>query len=176
MKTISVVASFLVFAFASASAYDNSAAASAELKKLDFMVGDWAGKVKMFTAGAVASEADSRIKAEFVLDGMYQRFQWDTDVPRKGKTTMLGYVAYDLQSKAYRSWTFDNANSMPLQNKGQLKKTKLVLKSKPFDNGNGLCANRVTFEPKGAKELHVVIEVKQGETWSKWMEGTLIKK
>ena len=137
------------------------------------MVGDWIGKVHIAGANGKQIEAVSRMKAELTLDGTYQKFQWDLDVPGKGKTTMVGYVTFDLKEKAYRSWVFDNSSSLPQQHKGQLKQSSFSMKSKPIEGPKGLSSFRFKFEPKPNKEMHVVVEVQQGEAWSNSIEGML---
>jgi hypothetical protein len=143
-----------------------------ELKKVDFLVGEWGGKDKMFFGGQ-ESESTSKTKGEMVLGGRYIRgvvtYMMAGSPPMEG----MHLLTYDPEKKAYVAWWFDSAAPNVMEMSGNFEGDKLVMVSKPVSvpGMTGEQVFRSSWWKKGDKGLMFSLELKTGDTWSKMIEG-----
>jgi hypothetical protein len=144
-----------------------------ELKKLDFFVGEAAGKGKTYLPGQPPMDWTSTDRGSWVMGGQFLRLE--SKVQYTGGPTMeaLILIGYDPAAKTYRGWTFLSESPVPLESTGAFEGTKLVFTGKPIDLGMGATVLRLTFEPKSKAETSYLMEMKVGNTpFQKFEDGT----
>jgi hypothetical protein len=152
---------------------------SAELRKLDFLIGHWAGKGKLLLPGQASIEWTADDRSSYIRNGRaVQYLRTDSKVTYKGGITREGLtmISWDPSEKLYRSWAFISFTGTPVESTGRWEGGKLVTVSKPYDNGSGAgpALYRVTYEPKPDRSFIHLLETKpvQGGEWTKVEEGT----
>jgi hypothetical protein len=147
-----------------------------ELKRLEFMLGETTGKGKLYLPGGVPVSWDSTEKTAWTNGGVFLRT--DTKINYTGFTSQENtfIFSWDPREKVYRLWAFTPLAAVPMDYTGNFEGNRLVLISKPYDNGlTGPLVYRLTFEQK-EKELQMLAETKMGEMWTKAIEGTYVRR
>lgn len=146
------------------------ASAPPELKELDFIVGEWSGKVK-YTMEGQAMEGAMTWKVE--KDGPFLK---QTSITEMGgmKMTETAYVGWDAKKKKYSCHTFTNFSPIPRVEWGEVKDGKAVFVSEPWDAGmpGGPVVGRGTAVRQGS-DILFTLEFKNGEKWEKVGESLL---
>ena len=97
------------------------------MKKLDFMIGKWAGEAKLLRGGGETLEVVQTEEAQFKLDGLVLLIEGVGRTKSDGKPVLqaLGMVSYDDTSDTYRIRAF---------NDGRFLETEVKL----LDSGKGI--------------------------------------
>jgi hypothetical protein len=149
--------------------------APAELKKLEWMVGDWSSSVKWTMPGM--PEMDSNMSVKIAWDGPFLKATSTMEMQAM-KFTETQYMWWDAGKKKYASHTFTSFAATPRVEYATLDGNKFVSTSEPWDVGmaGGPTTGRTTFTKKSDSEFAFVLEFKNGDAWGKVAEGTFKKK
>lgn len=144
----------------------------AELKKLDWMLGEWTSTVRW--TYLTTTDVAYTVKCEW--DGQFLRVT--SRMEMLGMTmTETAYYGWDASSKRYRGWTFTNFSSDPRIESGTLNENALVMTSEPWNVGIGQpTVSRATLTRKSSTEIHFLLEFKDNDRWTRGAEGTFTKK
>ena len=164
----------LIFAIVSAAVLSGAQEMSPpkELKKLDWLLGNWSGKVK-WTMPGMAGESD--MKLTVTMDGMFQK-QVSIMTMDGQESLETSYVGWDPKKKVYSSWTFTNFAPTPRVEKYVISGNKIVATSQPWEVGmpGGPTSSRATMIRSGNK-FSVSLEFMMGKKWTKVGSGTFTK-
>lgn len=146
---------------------------SAEVKALDWMLGEWSGTVKWTMMG---TETDAQMSWKGEREGLFLKRTTLTEMMGM-KMTEACYSGWDDKKKKYWTHIYTNFAPGPRMEDGELKGDVFVSVSEPWDTGSGSgpTTGRATFTKKGA-DIHYTLEFKEGEKWEKVAEGTFKKK
>lgn len=155
---------------------DPGMAPPAELKQLDFMIGDWSGKETYHLMGA-KTDATATVSFKKALGNRYIMMSHTAKMPQVGNTEGLMLITYDPAKKKFISWWFDSAGPGTVESEGSLEMGSLTSVSKPtMLEGMGTAAFRSTFTLKGEREMTFHLEMKSGADWTTFIEGSYKKK
>ncbi|MBX3119786.1 MAG: hypothetical protein KF784_12020 [Fimbriimonadaceae bacterium] len=172
MKRLTLIFSTIVLAALCIAQVPNLEA-PAEVKKLDWLIGDWSATVKMSMQG-MDFETKYTMKNEF--DGQFLKSTTLMDM-MGAKMTESMYIGWNSTKKQYDSWAFTNFSPDPRIEHGTLTGDKMVMVSEPWNVGDGApTIGRGTMTKKSATEIHFLLEFKEGDKWVKVGEGTFTKK
>jgi hypothetical protein len=165
----------LLFACSSTVAIAQQAATQppSPLDKLAFMQGDWSGKQNFETGGGPAMVGDATDRIEIGIAGKYLCEMLSTTLPGRKPTDTRHFISYDKQSGKYTAWWFNDTSTHPSELTGDLAGNKLVLLSSASGPGPML---RATYESPSENTLTFLLEMKQGDTWTKLFLTTYSKK
>jgi Protein of unknown function (DUF1579) len=141
------------------------------LTSLSFMKGDWTGKQNFDTGGGPPMIGEATDRIEIGIAGKYLCEMLSTTMPGRKPTDTRHFISYDKQSGKYTAWWFNDTGTRPTELTGDLTGNKLVLTS----NSPGPVL-RATYESPSETTLTFLLEMKQGETWTKLFLTTYIKK
>lgn len=144
-----------------------------ELKKLDWYIGEWSGKVKWSMMGMPPTEEETSFKNEW--EGQFLK---STSIMTMSgmKMTEVGFIGWNPKTKLYDAYIFTNFAPMPRIEHGEADATRFIFTSEPWAVGGMEIVGRATMNKKSADELGFVLEFKMGEKWEKVGEGTFKKK
>jgi len=169
----------LVLAVAIAPAQDPMMPAPpAELKNLNWMLGDFTTDLKMYEPGASeGTPVPGTTTAKMSLGDVYIESRFEADMGGM-KMTGLQMTSYDPATKEYVAWWFDSMAPGVLELRGKLTGQVLVLTSKPIaiPGYPGKHAFRATTGLKGAGKFLFRLEMNSGQGFYKMMEGMMTKK
>jgi Protein of unknown function (DUF1579) len=140
---------------------------------LSFMKGDWTGKQNFDTGGGPAMIGDATDRIEIGIGGKYLCETLSTTLPGRKPTDTRHFISYDKQSGKYNAWWFNDTGTHPTEFSGEASGNKLVLTSNSSGAGPVL---RATYESPSEGTLTFLLEMKQGETWTKLFLTTYSKK
>jgi hypothetical protein len=143
------------------------------LDKLAFMQGDWSGKQDFNTSGVPDIVVDAVDHVEIGIAGKYLCEMLSTAMPGRKPTDTRHFISYDKQSGKYTAWWFNDTSTHPSELTGDVSGNKLVLLSSSSGPGPVL---RATYESPSANTLTFLLEMKQGENWTKLFLTTYSKK
>jgi hypothetical protein len=143
------------------------------LNSLSFMKGDWAGKQNFDTGGGPPMVGDATDRVEIGIAGKYLCEMLSTTMPGRKPTDTRHFISYDKQSGKYTAWWFNDTSTHPSELIGDLSGNKLVLLSSPSGPGPVL---RATYESAAENTLTFLLEMKQGDNWTKLFLTTYPKK
>jgi Protein of unknown function (DUF1579) len=143
------------------------------LDNLSFMQGDWTGKQNFETGGGPAMVGEATDRIEIGIAGKYLCEMLSTTLPGRKPTDTRHFISYDKQSGKYTAWWFNDTSTHPSEFTGDLTGKKLVLLSNPSGPGPVL---RATYESPGENTLTFLLEMKQGDSWTKLFLTTYSKK
>ncbi len=160
---------------ASALAFSQQPAAptSNPLDNLSFMKGDWTGKQNFDTGGGPAMVGDATDHVDLGIAGKYLCEMLSTTLPGRKPTDTRHFISYDKQSGKYTAWWFNDTSTHPSEFTGDLTGKKLVLLSNSSGPGPVL---RATYESPAENTLTFLLEMKQGDSWTKLFLTTYAKK
>jgi hypothetical protein len=142
------------------------------LNKLSFMQGDWAGKQVFNTNGGPAMVGDASDRVEIGIAGKYLCEMLSTTLPERKPTDTRHFISYDKQTGKYTAWWFNDTSYHPTALTGELAGNKLVLMSDPAAPGPVL---RATYESASADKLTFLLEMKNGDSWTRLFLTTYSK-
>ena len=134
------------------------------LDSLSFMKGDRSGKQKFNNQGGPAMVGDATDRIEIGIAGKYLCEMLSTTLPGHKPTDTRHFISYDKQSGKYTAWWFNDTSTHPSELTGDLSGNKLVLLSNPSGPGPVL---RATYESPAENTLTFLLEVTQGDSWTK---------
>lgn len=148
-------------------------AAPVEVKKLDFLAGNWSAEQKTYMPGSnTAQTSPASVRCQWILQGRFLSYRYQTSFPGMGDYQGQLLFTYDPEAKTYRSWWFDSMSAQVSASEGNFEGSKLIMVSKPEEvPGMGIVSMRTTFEPKPNKEVYFLLEMKMGEKWEKMLEA-----
>jgi hypothetical protein len=172
MSKVKTLLSFLML-LAGSVAMAQTPEPPAELKQLDWMVGEWTGQVK-WTMMGMNAEGPMTWKVE--KEAMFFKQTSTMDIGGM-KFSEVGYVGWDAKKKKFSSHTFTSFAATPRIEWGEIKGNQDVFTSEPWDAGdpNGPTTSRATMTRKG-DEVAFLLEFKEGDKWTKVGEGTFKRK
>jgi hypothetical protein len=171
---LSLVAS-LTFAFASAQVEMPDPTPPSEVGKLAFLVGNWEGTMKIFDPSGASMESKSSMNTTMAIGGRFLHAM-ETISMEGMQIGGLFLATYDAEKKKYVSWWYDQMSAEPVVSEGEFVGSKLIFVSKPVDMpGMGSVTFRSTYDKKSDTEFVFILEMKMGEEWIKFMEGTFKK-
>lgn len=145
---------------------------SAELKKLDWMLGEWTGKMNMDMMGS-KFESVQNVKCEW--DGKFMKTTSVMDVMGMKMTESM-YMGYDPKTKKYTTHSFTNFSPYPRIETGELVGNKFVSISQLWEvDGMAPTTSRATLWLEG-KALKMTLEFKEGDKWTVVGSGSMTKK
>ena len=145
---------------------------SAELKKLDWMIGEWSGSMN-WTMPGMEGENRGTMKAEW--EGNFLKTTGASDMMGMSMTE-ASYTAWDAKEKKYVTWTFANFAPMPRIERGTLNGDTIVFVSEPWETDFGTSVSRATITRKGDSEIRLLLEFKEDDSWVKVADGIYKKK
>ena len=165
----------LLFACSSAIAIAQQGATPAPnpLDNLSFMQGDWSGKQNFNNEGGPAMVGDATDRIEIGIAGKYLCEMLSTTLPGRKPTDTRHFISYDKQSGKYTAWWFNDTSTHPSELTGDLTGNKLVLLSSSSGPGPLL---RATYESPSVNTLTFLLEMKQGDNWTKLFLTTYAKR
>lgn len=168
-----IVCCLIVCASALAYSQQASSPSSNPLDNLSFMQGDWTGKQNFDTGGGPAMVGDATDRIDIGIAGKYLCEMLSTTLPGRKPTDTRHFISYDKQSGKYTAWWFNDTSTHPSELTGDLTGNKLVLLSSSPGPGPVL---RATYESPSPGTLTFLLEMKQGEAWTKLFRTTYSKK
>jgi hypothetical protein len=169
----------LVLTVAAAPAQDPMMPAPpAELKSLNWMVGDFTTDFKMYEPGQTEGvPIPGSISSKMSLGDVYIESRFEADMGGM-KMTGLQMTSYDPAKKEYMAFWFDSMAPGVLELRGKLTGQVLTLVSKPIEIPGmpGKHAFRATNGLKGAGKVLFRLEMNSGQGWYKMMEGMMTRK
>ncbi|MGA8742736.1 MAG: DUF1579 family protein [Terracidiphilus sp.] len=142
------------------------------LDNLSFMKGDWSGKQNFETGGGPAMVGDATDRIEIGIAGKYLCEMLSTTMPGRKPTDTRHFISYDRQTGKYTAWWFNDTSTHPSELAGDLSGNKLILLSSPSGPGPVL---RATYESPSENTLTFLLEMKQGDNWTKLFLTTYTK-
>jgi hypothetical protein len=143
------------------------------LAKLSFMQGDWAGKQDFDTGGGPAMVGDATDRIEMGIANKYLCEMLSTTLPNRKPTDTRHFISYDAKTQKYTAWWFNDTSYHPSQLTGDLTGNKLVLMTDPSAPGPVL---RATYENPTPDKLTFLLEMKNGDNWTRLFLTTYSKK
>jgi hypothetical protein len=143
------------------------------LNKLSFMQGDWTGKQNFNTDSGPAMVGDATDRVELGIAGKYICEMLSTTLPGRKPTDTRHFISYDAKAGKYTAWWFNDTSYHPAALTGDLVGGKLVLMSDPSAPGPLL---RATYESPSAGTLTFLLEMKNGDSWTRLFLTTYAKK
>jgi len=143
------------------------------LDGLSFMQGDWIGKQNFNTQDGSTMVGDATDRVDIGIAGKYLCEMLSTTLPGRKPTDTRHFISYDKQSGKYTAWWFNDTSTHPSELIGDITGNKLVLLSSSSGPGPVL---RATYESPSPGTLTFLLEMKQGEAWTKLFLTTYAKK
>jgi hypothetical protein len=137
------------------------------------MQGNWAGKQNFNNPNGPAMAGDATDQINICIAAKYLCEQLSTTLPTRKPTDTRHFISYDKQSGKYTAWWFNDTSTHPTEFTGDLTANKLVLTSKPAAPGAPVL--RATYESPTKDTLTFLLEMQQGETWTKLFLTTYAK-
>jgi hypothetical protein len=143
------------------------------LAELSFMQGDWSGKQDFDTGGGPAMVGEATDRIETGIAGKYLCEMLSTTLPGRKPTDTRHFISYDKPTGKYTAWWFNDTSYHPMALTGDLAGRKLVLMSDASAPGPVL---RATYESPSTDKLTFLLEMKNGDTWTRLFLTTYSKK
>lgn len=144
---------------------------SEEMTALAWLIGEWKGDVSMTVPGA-SEKMSMTCNVSVKWYGPYQETVYTMEMPGMPKFTGHEFLTFDLESKTYKGWAFDDNVNVPREESGSLEGKKFSLLSK----AHGGMVTRTTFENKGEDSVGFLIELQQDQGFMKLGEATFKRK
>ncbi len=157
--------SFLVaFCALTALGQQQSKPAADGLNGLSFMEGDWSGQQDFNTNGGPAMVGNATDSISVCIEGKYVCEMLSTTLPNRKPTDTRHFISFDKQTGKYTAWWFNDTSVHPMELIGDVFGNKLVLLSDASAPGPAL---RATYERTPDDKLTFLLEMKQGDSWTK---------
>ena len=115
---------------------------------------------------------DATDRVEIGIAGKYLCEMLSTTLPGRKPTDTRHFISYDKQSGKYTAWWFNDTSTHPSEFSGDAAGKKLVLLSSSSGPGPVL---RATYESPSENTLTFLLEMKQGDSWTKLFLTTYTK-
>ncbi|MCH7905381.1 MAG: DUF1579 family protein [Armatimonadetes bacterium] len=164
-KTLLIVSA--VFAASLCMAQPNTEP-SDEIKKFDWMVGEWVSS-SVWNIDGMEMPVETKVLA--VWDGQFLRHTTVSDfgMMEMTETMMFGY---DAKNKWYFSSAYTNMAPMPRVEYGRLVGSTLVMISDPWEIMGDVSVSRATIVKVSDDEYTFTLEFKEGGSWTLINEST----
>lgn len=169
MKTLSVFVGALALVGMS---FAQLAEAPAEIKALDWMVGNWEGKG---TFSAQGQTVDVIVVWSVKKDGPFLRLET--------KQTLLGmdmtesaFIHWDSKKKEYVVTSYSNFAVTPRIERGSLKDGVLTTICEPWEVAGTVTVGRSTMKLVTKDEIEFMIDMKEGDTWTEASKMKMTRK
>jgi hypothetical protein len=136
------------------------------------MKGDWKGQQNFNNPGGGTMVGDATDKIDIGIAGKYLCEMLSTTMPGRKPSDTRHFISYDKQSGKYTAWWFNDTSTHPTEFSGDLSDNKLVLTSSSAGPGPVL---RATYESPVKNTLTFLLEMKQGDAWTKLFLTTYSK-
>ena len=138
------------------------------------MKGDWKGQQNFNNQGGTPMVGDATDRVDIGIGGRYLCEMLSTTMPERKPTDSRHFISLDKQSGKYTAWWFNDTGTgtRPTEFTGDFSDNKLVLTSNPSGPGAVL---RATYESPAKNTLTFLLEMKQGESWTKLFLTTYTK-
>jgi len=147
--------------------------ATSPFDSLAFMQGNWAGKQNFNNPdGGPAMVGEATDHVAIGIGGRYLCETLSTAMPGRKPTDTRHFISFDKQVGTYAAWWFNDTGTHPTEFTGELSDNKLVLTSKPSGPGPLL---RATYESPTKNTLTYLLEMKQGDSWTRLFLTTYTK-
>ncbi len=143
------------------------------LDGLSFMEGDWTGHQNFNTQSGKPMIGDATANIAVCIEGKYVCEMLSTTLPNRKPTDTRHFISVDRQTGKYTAWWFNDTSVRPMELTGEASGNKLVLLSDASAPGPVL---RATYERTPADKLTFLLEMKQGDSWTKLFLTTYAKK
>jgi Protein of unknown function (DUF1579) len=144
-------------------------AAPVEMKKFDWMVGEWTTKSKWTMPGMEPMDVASSFKAEW--DGQFLKQVASSEFVGFMKMTETMMLGYDASKGEYVSYAFTNFAPTPRIEHGKLTGDVLVMVCDSWDVMGSVSTSRSTLTKLSNDEAKFKLEFKEGDKWSVVTEG-----
>ena len=146
----------------------------AELKKFEWMLGDWSGNVKMSMEGM---ELEGVMTYSMSWYGQFMKGSWVWDGMCM-KMTDEGYVGWDAAKGKYSSYTFTNMSPVPRIEWGEIKGDSVIWVSEPWVTSPEAppTISRATLTKRPGNQMKFVLEFKEGDQFTKVGEAVFKQK
>ena len=149
-------------------------APSAEMKKLDFMVGEWTSVSTWSMEGMAPTKVTTSVKIAW--DGQFLRQTTLSDYEGQFKMTETAMLGYDPAKKQYFSSAYTNVSPMPRTEHGTFDGTVMLMTSDPWEVMGDATTGRATLTKVSNDEMKFKLEFKMGDKWVPVTEGSYIRK
>ena len=143
------------------------------LAKLAFMQGDWVGKQDFNMQGGAAMVGDATDRIDVGIAGKYMCEMLSTTLPGRKPTDTRHFISYDAKTQKYTAWWFNDTSYHPMSLTGDIAGNRLVLMSDSSAPGPVL---RATYESPAADKLTFLLEMKNGDDWTRLFLTTYLRK
>lgn len=143
-----------------------------ELKKVQFLVGDYSGKEKVTMMSPTPVDSTSKSHGEMKLGGRYLQTHVEYNITGAPTMTGMHMLTYNAAKKMYEAWWFDSEVTGAMHMTGNFEGDKLVLTSDPTPMpGMGDAIMRVSWWKNGEKGVRFNLDMKQGDKFVTVMDG-----
>lgn len=146
-----------------------------ELSEVAWFIGEWSGK-ETYHFEQTPTQGDAKVSSKMALGGRYVHSMHEMNV---GETKMEGMhmLTYDPDEKKWKGFWFDSTASGMMEMNGTVKDGVLEMISEPtaMPGTAEKMIMRATWTKKSDTEMTFLLEMKQGESWGKMIEGTYKK-
>ncbi|HTX74721.1 MAG TPA: DUF1579 family protein [Terracidiphilus sp.] len=143
------------------------------LNNLSFMEGEWAGQQNFNTQNGKPMVGDATDNIAVCIEGKFVCEMLSTTLPNRKPTDTRHFISFDKQTGKYTAWWFNDTSVRPMELTGDVSGNKLVLTSDASAPGPVL---RATYELTPENKLTFLLEMKQGDSWTKLFLTTYAKK
>ncbi|MFZ0392909.1 MAG: DUF1579 family protein [Terracidiphilus sp.] len=143
------------------------------LNSLSFMEGDWSGQQDFNNQGGPAMVGNATDNIAVCIEQKYICEMLSTTLPNRKPTDTRHFISFDKQTGKYTAWWFNDTSVHPMELVGDVSGNKLVLLSDASAPGPVL---RATYERTPEDKLTYLLEMKQGDSWTRLFLTTYGKK
>lgn len=146
-----------------------------ELKRLDFLVGEFSSWQTLWPSGGKPSvQYRSVVRAHREGCDRFLRLEQFADVPGLGLVSSTVLYTFNRKEQAYESYGFSSAHEEAMRFRGGWEAGGLVLTSKPVSGYGGLERLRQTIIPRGAERWDFIEERWDLNGYVKHISGTYL--
>jgi hypothetical protein len=147
-----------------------------ELKMADFLLGEWTNS----ESGEVARkkvDVTFQLSISKALGGHYLLVRHVHNVPGGADVEGIHMLTYDPDKKLWRAWWFISSEATVNELSGNFEGDKLMMVSKPFQTPGvtGDLVLRATWQQTADKGLRFTLDLKQADSWRKFIDRTYVK-
>jgi hypothetical protein len=169
---IALIAAWLAMSLVSVAQDMPSMEPPPELKKLEWMLGDWTIDSHWDMNG---QEFDSAGTLKVSWEGQFLKMVSSSDM-MGAKFDETSYLGYDAKEKKYVLWSFTNWAPTPRVERGNFEGEAFVTVSDPWDVAGQTVTGRATQKKVSDTEATMTLEFKMGDSWVKVAESKAKKK
>lgn len=118
-----------------------------QLRKLEFMLGEFKGIETLYPPEGAALQFEAHITGSWELCERFARFDFFAEIPEYGVETFRALITYSETQRCYRMWAFAASQEDPLYMTGDFNGELLSFVSDPTQMVWGMQRLRFTFRP-----------------------------